>query len=203
MTQAHSEELIDFSQIDIGTRYKLMVDMIVPRPIAFVSTRGADGSQNLAPYSFFNGVSSEPPCVVVSCTPKRGGILKDTLRNIIETREFVVNGCSEEMVEAVHQTSFDYEYGIDELAKVGLHALPCTRVKPVRVAEAPWSLECSLEQLVDVGERGSQGSSVLIIGKILIAHRKPGEWKPLSRLGGPWYGSTENFKQLERAKKID
>jgi flavin reductase (DIM6/NTAB) family NADH-FMN oxidoreductase RutF len=203
MTQQHAEELIDFSQIDIGARYKLMVDLIVPRPIAFVSTRGADGSQNLAPYSFFNGVSSEPPCVVISCSSKRGGILKDTLRNIIETREFVVNGCSEEMIEAVHQTSFDYEYGIDELEKVGLRAVPSTRVRPVRVAEAPWSLECELHQLVDVGERGSPGSSVLIIGKILIAHHKLSDWKPLSRLGGPWYGSTQNFKQLERAKKIE
>ena len=107
------------------------------------------------------------------------------------------------VLDSHHGSGQSPKYGIDELEKAGLHALPCEKIKPVRVAEAPWSLECELQQLVDVGERGSAGSSVLIIGKILIAHRKTGVWKPLSRLGGPWYGSTQNFRQLERAKKID
>jgi flavin reductase (DIM6/NTAB) family NADH-FMN oxidoreductase RutF len=148
-------------------------------------------------------VSSAPPCLVLACTPKRGGQLKDTLRNIIETREFVVNGCTEEMLRQVHEASYEYDYGVDELEKVGLHAVAATQVKPVRVAEAPWSFECVLHEFVDVGARGTPGSSVLIIGKILLAHKKPGPWKPLSRLGGQWYGSTSGFAALERPKKAD
>ena len=197
------EESFDFEHLDTASRYRLMTELIVPRPIAFVSTCGADGSHNLAPFSFFNGVSSSPACLVLACTPKRGGVLKDTLRNIMETREFVVNGCSEEMLQQVHQTSYDYDYGVNELEKVGLHALPSTQVKPMRVVESPWSFECVLHELVDVGERGTPGSSVLIIGRILRAHKKHGPWKPLSRLGGQWYGSTSELAALERPKKAD
>ena len=193
----------NFETLDPASRYRTLVELIVPRPIAFVSTRSADGSGNLAPFSFFNGVSSNPPCLIFACSPKRGGLLKDTLRNILETREFVVNGCSETMAAQVHQTSADYEYGTNELEKVGLDPVACEVVRCQRVAEAPWSMECVLHETVDIGERGTPGSSVLVIGKILRVHRAQKDWQPLSRLGGNWYGATRKLLEIERPTKAD
>src|SRR5690349_10987328 len=120
---------LDFDSLPGATRYKIMIGAVVPRPIAFVSTINSAGTGNLAPFSFFNAVSSDPPCLAFSITRKRDGSKKDTLRNIEETRGFVVNTVSEWMADPMNQSSADYPYGVDEMAKVGLTALPSTRVK--------------------------------------------------------------------------
>jgi flavin reductase (DIM6/NTAB) family NADH-FMN oxidoreductase RutF len=189
---------IDFSKLDPATRYRHLIEYIVPRPIAFVATQNARSEGNLAPFSFFMGVASNPACIAISITPKRGGILKDTLRNILETGVFTVNGCTEEMVEPVHQTSADYEYGRNELHEVGLTACATQRIPGFYINESPWALECKLYQTMDIGERGTQGSAVLVLGEVLVAHQKTQPWKPLSRLGGAGYGKTETLIELKR-----
>jgi flavin reductase (DIM6/NTAB) family NADH-FMN oxidoreductase RutF len=200
---------IDFSQASPGDIYRLMAGAIVPRPIAFVSTINAQGVGNLAPFSFYNGVSSDPPCLVLSVTYKRGGALKDTLRNILENRQFVVNSVAEWMAGPMHQCSADYPYGVDEMAAVGLTPLPSRLVKPFRVKEAPVQMECELYKTVEIGEKTS-GATVLVIGRILMMHVYDAAYrdgqiladaiKPLSRLGGASYGLTSGAFDMARPR---
>jgi len=146
-------------------------------------------------------VSSNPACLMISVTPKRDGTLKDTLRNILETGEFTVNGCEESQVHPVHESSAELDYGENELLHVGLTAEPTHLIQGFRVLEAPWAMECRVRQIVDVGERGTPGSAAVVIGDILYLYPASNRWKPLSRLGGAFYGKTEVGLELARPKK--
>lgn len=204
---------LDFAKLDGPARYKLLISAIVPRPIAFVSTVNAAGVGNLAPFSFFNGVSSDPACLVISITPKNGpdgaAAKKDTLRNIEETGQFVVNTVSAPMTEAVNQCSALYPYGVDEMREVGLTPLPSTLVRPARVAESPVQMECELYRKLEIGD-GRVGSATLIVGRILAMHvlaeaYEKGRLKiealqPVARLGGLSYGLTAGAFDLPRPK---
>lgn len=202
---------LDFANISPAAIYKLMIGAIVPRPIAFVSTVNAAGVGNLAPFSFFNGVSSEPPCIVFSVTHKSGGEKKDTLRNIEETGGFVVNTVSEWMAERMNQTAADYPYGVDEMHKAGFTPLPSIRVKAARVKEAAVQMECELFKTVEIGEP-RPGSAVLVIGRIVMMHVAEDAYeattgkirlevlKPVSRLAGAAYGKLGETFDLPRPK---
>lgn len=173
-----------------------MVESIAPRPIAWISTRAKDGSTNLAPFSFFNAVASEPPTLVVSITPNRSGADKDTLKNIRETSQWVVNLADDTLLQKLHQTSAEYPYGVSEFKEAGLTEAKSLLVNAPRVAESPIQLECKLVQLVEVGQ-GGRGSSTLAIGEIVAFHFndeifKNGHvdaeaYRPIARLGGPNY----------------
>jgi flavin reductase (DIM6/NTAB) family NADH-FMN oxidoreductase RutF len=199
---------VDFDSIPSSLRYKIMIGAIVPRPIAFVSTISGAGVGNVAPFSFFNGVSSEPPCLVFSVTRKSNGDKKDTLRNIEETRGFVVNTVSEWMADPMNQSAAEYPYGVDEMEKVGLTPLPSTRVKAPRVKEAAVQMECVLHQTVEIGE--GPGSSTLVIGKIVAVHLHDNVYKdgkidihslkPVARLAGASYGRLGEIFDLPRPK---
>lgn len=195
--------------------YRLLISSIVPRPIAFVSTVNRDGTKkNLAPFSFFNGVGSSPAALVISVTVKPDGGKKDTLLNIEETGEFVVNTVSEWMAEPMNHCSASYPYGVDEMEKAGLTPLASQIVKPPRVLESPVQLECRLLSSLQIGS--GLGSSTLIVGEILLMHiakhvlepTKPNrtptvdieKLKPLSRLGGTSYGRTNDIFDLPRPK---
>jgi flavin reductase (DIM6/NTAB) family NADH-FMN oxidoreductase RutF len=207
----HKLVTVDFAAVSGGVRYKLMAGAIVPRPIAFVSTISAAGVGNLAPFSFFNGVSSEPPCLVFSVTRKSNGDKKDTLRNIEETGSFVVNTVSEWMAGPMNETSADYPYGVDEMLKVGLTPLPSLKVKAFRVKEAAIQMECALEKVVEIGE--GAGSSSLVVGRILLMHAREDIYnegkidaaalRPVARLGGPHYGKLGELFELPRPKMPD
>jgi flavin reductase (DIM6/NTAB) family NADH-FMN oxidoreductase RutF len=198
----------DFEKLDVKTIYSLMIGAIVPRPIALIATRGRDGTGNLAPFSYFTAVSSAPPCIAVSITPKSATEAKDTLRNISETREFSINLVAEWMIEQVHQTSAAYPYGVDEMEKVGLTPLPSETIRPPRVKESPVQLECILEQLVPVGE--GRGSSTLVIGRIQRLHVASSALipqsseirtdlvRPIARLGGNDYGRIGGIFSIAR-----
>src|SRR5687768_8889521 len=131
----------DPDSLSVSRRYQLMISLIVPRPIAFVSTRGSDGRTNLAPFSYFMGVASDPPLLAISVSA-RAGTLKDTARNILDTVEFVVTAATETIAEAVNRASGDWPPDTDEFALTGLTPAPSERVAPPRVAESPFSLEC-------------------------------------------------------------
>ena len=198
----------DLAQLDVRGIYSLMIGAIVPRPIALIATTNPEGEGNLAPFSYFMAVSSQPPCIAVSITPKSATEEKDTLRNIRATGEFTINLVAEWMVEAVNYTSATFPYGVDEMTKVGLTPLPSESVRPPRVLESPVQLECRLEQLIPVGQ--GHGSSNLVIGRILKAHvandaLKNGQIdaskvRPISRLGGNFYGCTDRIFELPRPK---
>ncbi len=190
---------LDPVQLGAGATYRLMIAGVIPRPIAWVSTVDAQGRTNLAPFSFFNAVSSNPPALVFAVAAGRGGRKKDTLRGIEETRQFVVNSASFANADAVNQSSAEYPEGISEIEQIGLKTLPSLRVRAPRIASAAIHWECELMQLVQVGD-GSEGSSTLVIGRIVHLHVAKeiyrdghiqwSELDPISRLGGISYGRT-------------
>jgi flavin reductase (DIM6/NTAB) family NADH-FMN oxidoreductase RutF len=200
---------IDPSQVDSKSIYRILIGSIVPRPIAFVSTLSPAGIGNLAPFSFFNGVSSRPPAVMIAITRQADGNKKDTLRNIEATGQFVVNSVNEWIVEPMNQCSANYPYGVDEMQQVGLTPLPSVKVRPLRVKESAIQFECELYKTMEVGD-GSEGSSTIVVGKIVMLHLnqavyKDGkidihELKPISRLAGTSYGMTSSIFDLKRPK---
>ena len=144
----------------------VLTGVIVPRPIAFVSTMSPDGEVNLAPYSFFNAVSYN--YVVFSSSRHVSNKSKDTLRNIEETGQFVVNIVVDPIADAMNATAAEYPEGVDEFEIAGLTHAPSQIVKPPRVAESPVNIECELDQVVQIGSGPHEHG--LVIGKILLMH---------------------------------
>ena len=159
----------DFSKLPPKQRYKLLVGLVVPRPIALVSTLGRSGMVNAAPFSFFNVLGDDPPILIVSIENKPGGELKDTARNILDSGEFVVNLVDEATVERMHGCSRDFPPEVSEPDQVGFTTLPSRAVRPPRIAEAPVALECKLFQHIPIGERRH-----LVIGQVAWLHSHEG-----------------------------
>lgn len=146
-------------------RYKLLVALIVPRPIAWVSTVGETGVVNLAPFSFFNVFCEDPPLVMIGINRRPGGRLKDTLANIERAGEWVVNIADESLTEAMHRTSGEFPPDVSEAEVTGLAMAPSVQVVPPRVAAAPFALECRTWQMLDVN-----GDRRLVIGEGVHLH---------------------------------
>lgn len=132
-------------------RYKLLCGLIVPRPIAWITTLGPSGIVNAAPFSFFNVVSDDPVLVVVSINARTDGRLKDTITNIERTGEWVVNIADEPLGEAMHRTSGDFPPEISEAEAIGLALAPSVDVAPPRIRDAPFSLECRTWKILEIG----------------------------------------------------
>jgi flavin reductase (DIM6/NTAB) family NADH-FMN oxidoreductase RutF len=189
--------------------YKLMIGLIVPRPIAFVSTVDAQGTRNLAPFSYFTGCSTNPP-VVCFCAAVRSGPRpqKDTLHNIEATGEFVVNIVSEDFAEKMNTTSAEVPPEMDEFLLAGLTPLASELVKPPPVAESRIHLECCLRQLVAVSDK--PGGGTLILGDVLRFHiqddllngfKIDGDMlKAIGRMGGSTYCRTRDRFNMPRPK---
>ncbi|MDB5803296.1 MAG: flavin reductase protein [Betaproteobacteria bacterium] len=154
----------NFDELERAKRYKLLVSLVVPRPIALVSTQDENGKCNAAPFSFFNVIGDEPPIVILSIEDRNSGPMKDTARNILATGEFVVNLVDEAIAEKMHACSDDYPPETNEIEVVGFTPLPSVRVKPPRLAEAPVSLECTLHSKIDMGNRR------IVIGQVRHLH---------------------------------
>jgi flavin reductase (DIM6/NTAB) family NADH-FMN oxidoreductase RutF len=156
-----------FDLEDVGTAnaYKLLAATIMPRPIAWIVTRGRDGGLNAAPFSFFNAMGSAPPTIAVGilADPDRG--FKDTARNILETGEFVVNLVPERLVRAMNVTAVDAPAGIDELELAELATIASSRVRPPRIADSPVAFECVSLSSVVTGP-----GQVAVIGRVLTVH---------------------------------
>ena len=149
--------------------YKLLIGSVLPRPIAFVSTKNTEGVANVAPFSFFTAICADP--MLVCFAPMiRGtdGDKKDTLKNIESTKEFIINIVSEEICEQVNQAATDFAYGVDEFEMVGLTKIDGTTVNVPRVKESLVGLECELFELLHFGENKGAGS--LVIGKVVNVH---------------------------------
>jgi flavin reductase (DIM6/NTAB) family NADH-FMN oxidoreductase RutF len=188
--------------------YKLMTGAIVPRPIGWISTVDADGIPNLAPYSFFNAVCSNPPTLLF-CPAIRAKDhqRKDTLKNVIATGEFVVNIVTEALAEAMNLTSGEYAADVNEFEVAGLTAAPSAVVRAPRVAESPVHFECKLDQIVTIGE--TPGGASIVIGRIVHIHVADEVLIPpdkidvrklqaVGRLSGTTYSRTNDFFDLRR-----
>jgi flavin reductase (DIM6/NTAB) family NADH-FMN oxidoreductase RutF len=156
--------LFDFAALTPAQRSKLLLATVVPRPIAWVVTRHANGATNAAPFSFFNLVSSDPPILCLGVAARRGGD-KDTVAHIRRSGEFVVNLVPAPLAEQMNLTSLDFDAGTDELAEAGLTATPSERVDPPRIAESPVAMECELFRMLDLGN----GQSV-VLGRVVAMH---------------------------------
>lgn len=197
---------LDPEALDVRDRYALMIGLIQPRPIAWVSTISPDGRTNLAPFSFFTGICANPMTLCFAPVNDRHGKKKDTLLNVEATKQFVVNIATESNAEKMNQTSAPYPYGVSEFEKAGVTALPSIKVKPPRVAESPAAYECELVQIVRLGEGPLSGN--LIIGKVVqihvddriyregkVSHK---DLKTIGRMEGAWYSRTQDAFELPR-----
>ncbi len=165
---------IDPDALGLRERYRLLIGCVVPRPIAFVSTLSPDGRANLAPFSFFNGVGSDPLTVLFCPANKPDGSEKDTLRNCKPpseggTGEFVVNAAVEGYAREISASAEELPYGESEFELTGLARAPSLRVQPPRVARAPWAFECQTLQVVRTNPGRPAGGNV-VIGRVLHIH---------------------------------
>jgi len=178
--------------------YQFLVSAIAPRPIAFVSTISAAGEVNLSPYSFFNVFSASPPILVFSPTNRaRGTGPKDTLRNVREVAECVINIAHYPLVEQLSLASAEYPHGVSEFEQAGFTPLPADRVRPPRAAECPAAYECVVEQIIPLGDEGGAGN--LVVCRVVQAHfheallhdngigLNPRKLDAIARLGGDYY----------------
>ncbi|MEU2777288.1 flavin reductase family protein [Streptomyces sp. NPDC007162] len=182
--------------------YGLLTALVVPRPIAWVSTTGRDGVDNLAPHSFFTVASVEPPVVQFTSVGR-----KDTLRNVEETGEFVVNLASEKDFETINATGTDFPRGISEFEALGIRREPSVSVGPPRVAGSPAALECRLHSTLRIGD------STLVFGHVLhvAVHREMlvdghpdiGLLRPLARLGRDEWATLGAVHEIKRVRYAD
>jgi len=156
------------AQREKRANFKTLLSCVMPRPIAFVSTISQSGVANLAPFSFFNAVGSNPPAVIFSPATKADGTEKDTVTNLRAVPEFVINVVSFEIREAMNEASFPFPPEVSEFAQTGFTPLPSKLVKPPRAAESPAHLECKLCKIVKVGH--GPLSANICIGEVLCFH---------------------------------
>ncbi len=189
---------IDPSAHSATDNYKLLTNLVVPRPIAWVTSQGSDGGVNLAPFSFFNGVGSDPVYVAVSIGRRDDGSPKDTARNILGSGEFVVNLVTEDLLDAMNVSAVDFPPDESEIAPARLHVAPSLRIAAPRLVEAQASLECKLFQSLALG------ANTLFIGEVVMFHVADAlvgerlrikDFAPIGRLGSPsvYCRTTDRF----------
>ncbi|NQY06484.1 MAG: flavin reductase family protein, partial [Flavobacteriaceae bacterium] len=155
--------------ISVAKLHGYLLGSVAPRPIAFASTKDADGNPNLAPFSFFNVFSANPPIMIFSpARSVRDNITKHTLDNCIETKEVVINIVNYDIVQQMSLSSTAYPKGVNEFVKSGLTMLASEEVKPFRVAESPVQFECKVNEVIALGQEGGAGN--LIVCEVVKLH---------------------------------
>ncbi len=195
---------------EFSANYKFLIGSILPRPIAWVSTINEDGSNNLAPFSFFTAVSAKPMIIAFSPMVRSStGQIKDTAKNILERKQFVVNFVTEALANQANTTSQEVPYGQDEFKLAGLTALDSFTVAAKRVAESPVHFECVYRDHLSYGE--APGAGMIITGEVLQVHVDEGlldgdkistqRFNPVGRgAGNDWFRCQDTF-QMERLMK--
>ena len=159
---------LDFATLKRPEAYAWMTTTILPRPIAWVATLSTDGKTNLAPFSFFQAITANPPTLMFVPVNQRDGSPKDTLRNLEATREFVVNVVPYALAESMNACAALLPHGESEFEAFGIAAAPSTHVRPPRVAASPVAFECALHSVVHIGE--GAGAANVVFGRILGMH---------------------------------
>lgn len=198
---------LDFATLGATEAYRWMTATVTPRPIAWVSTRSADGIDNLAPFSFFQVVCDAPPTLLLSIGPRADGSEKDTLRNLRARGELVIQLVSAAQAEAMNATSAGFPHGVSEFERCGVASLPSERVAPPRVAGAPVAFECRLASIQPYP--AEMPSHHIVFAEVLLAHIDdavladarhvdPLKLDLIGRLGGSGYATTRDLLQLRR-----
>ena len=196
-------------ETDETVLYKLLTGTIIPRPIGWISTIDENGINNLAPFSYFNMVSSKPPCVMFS-TRRDNNKNKDTLNNVLQNEEFVVNLVTHDVVEQMNTTSASVELTVDEFQLANLTPIDSTLVKPKRVKESLVHLECKKIHHYFIKDENGNETACVIIGQIQIIHIDDAIlmennhinldiYKPVARLAGSNYGTLGEIFSIKRA----
>ncbi|WP_396184100.1 flavin reductase family protein [Flavobacterium sp.] len=200
--------LFETNKTDASVLYKLLTGIIIPRPIGWISTIDGNGISNLAPFSYFNMVSSDPPCVMFS-TRRDNNKNKDTLNNVLQNGQFVVNLVTLDVVEQMNATSEAVDAIVDEFELANLTPIDSTSIKPKRVKESPIHLECEMihHYFIDNNEGGG---ACIVIGKIKTIHIDDtilmennrinlDVYKPVARLAGSNYSTLGELFSIKRA----
>lgn len=185
---------VDPRSLSADESYKLLTGVVVPRPIAWVTTLAPNGGVNLAPFSTFTFVSPKPPMLAFS-VGQRGGIYKDTARNILLNEDYVVHIADRPLIGAVHESAVEHPPEVSEVELQNLATEPSLHVRPPRIAAAPIAMECRLRQCLEFGETRSR----LIVGEVVAFHFRDGLMQggkidtkvldPIGRLAGPNYAT--------------
>jgi flavin reductase (DIM6/NTAB) family NADH-FMN oxidoreductase RutF len=200
---------IDFSKLTAHQCYKLMASLIVPRPIALVTTISPEGVVNAAPFSMFNMMGEDPPILMISINKLQEGHLKDTARNILASGEFVVHIADEDMAEQMHRCGDSLPPTESELDAVGLHCAPSKGVRPPYIVEAPVAFECTLSETIETASRH------IFIGQVQWLHARDTlidleryrvhlqNYFPVARFGASFYVRTrDRFAMKEGGEEI-
>jgi len=203
---------INPKEVSIPVLHSYLLGAVAPRPIAFASTIDKEGNPNLAPFSFFNVFSANPPIAVFSpARSGRTGQTKHTYDNIKEIPEVVINMVNYDMVQQTSLASTEYPKGVNEFSKSGFTPLESEMVKPFRVKESPAHLECKVKQVIELGDKGGAGNLIIceivlihISEKVLDANKQidPNKIDLVARLGGNWYSRTNGNALFEVAKPL-
>lgn len=197
----------DPNELEHTAVYKLLTGSIIPRPIGWISSVSENGINNLAPFSYFNAVGDDPPHVMFS-TGRGNDSNKDTLNNVLATRQFVVNMVTEELTEQMNMTAQAVHSDIDEFELAGVTAIPSEKIKPMRVKESPITFECELVHHYFL-EGHKHGGACVVIGRIVMMHFNDevlsdnyrinlDNYKPVSRLAGSHYSKIGELFSVKR-----
>lgn len=196
---------VDPNDIERRDRYKLICGLVVPRPIALVTTVSQDGVVNAAPFSFFNVFSEAPPVAVLGLNSNADGSTKDTTRNIRDSGEYVIHLVSDELAEAMNICAVNFPPEMSEIDMAGFTLKPSRTVKPPTIVEAPVALETRLMEIIPVSETRN-----VVLGEIVRFKARPGivdpeklyvdikKYRPLARLFGNLYGRLGEVFELKR-----
>jgi flavin reductase (DIM6/NTAB) family NADH-FMN oxidoreductase RutF len=194
MMEVTGPMMVNSHELDAEQTYKLLTGVVVPRPIAWITTRSAAGVVNLAPFSAFTFVSTKPPLLGVNIG-RKAGVRKDTAVNILAQGEFVVHIAHAPLVEPLHASAVEHPPEVSEVELLGLQTSPSTHLKVPRLQAAPVAMECRFHSATPFGDTGAE----FFVGEVLCWHVRDGlltqgkvdsfELDPLCRLGGPWYAT--------------
>ena len=203
---------INPKDIPIGELHQYLLGAVGPRPIALASTIDKDGNSNLSPFSFFNVFSANPPIAIFSPARRvRNNTTKHTLENILENNEVVINVVSYDIVQQTSLSSTEYDCGVDEFIKSGLTPINSNLIKPYRVKESPVQMECTVNDVISLGEQGGAGNLVICEIKMLHINKNilndagaidPNKIDLVGRMGGNWYCRSSKDALFEVEKPL-
>jgi len=198
---------LDPRELEQTAIYKLLTGIVIPRPIGWISTISEDGINNLAPFSYFNAVGDDPPHIMFS-TVHSNNLNKDTLNNVLATKQFVVNMVTEDLVEQMNRTSQPIAANESEFELAGLTPIASSLIKPPRVKECKITMECEMVHHYKL-ENSKTGGATIVIGKIIMFHIDESvlldnykinleTYKPISRLAGSNYSKLGEIFSIKR-----
>lgn len=204
---------LDPKELKTAQIHQYLLHAVAPRPIAFASTIDKDGNPNLSPFSFFNVFSANPPIVIFSpARSGRTGVTKNTLDNVREVPEVVINVVNYDLVQQASLSSTEYPKGVNEFVKAGLTEIPSVKIRPSRVKESPVQIECIVREVIELGTQGGAGN--LVIAEVVMIHIADEILDPetnmidqnkidlVARMGGDWYCRASGTAMFKVAKPL-